>query len=178
MNPILIISCTSRPKSNTLKVSKIYAEIASKQGHEAKILDLNTLPEDWMRYILTETRHPKFDEIIKSYLLDVSAFIFVVPEYNGSFPGVLKLFIDHLPTHVWKDKKACLVGVSVGRAGNLRGLDHLNGILNYLKMNVFHNKLPISKLDQVINNEGVLVDAVQEKVCADQIAGFIQFCNV
>ena len=70
-------------------------------------------------------------------------------------PGVLKALIDNSDIkNVWNYKKALLTGVATGRAGNLRGMDHLSDTLHFMKMNVFYNKLPISVIDKVMDNEG------------------------
>ena len=70
--------------------------------------------------------------------------VFVVPEYNGSFPGVLKTFIDSLkyPQGV-RDKKAGLIGVSSGVQGGVFAMSHLSDIFNYLGMHVFGTKTKI-----------------------------------
>jgi NAD(P)H-dependent FMN reductase len=54
---------------------------------------------------------------------------------------------------VWKGKKALLTGVSKGRAGNLRGMDHLTGIMHYVGTVVHPNKLPISIVDTLFNED-------------------------
>ena len=70
-----------------------------------------------------------------------------MPEYNGSFPGIFKLMMDISDiTKCWNHKKVMLVGVANGRAGNLRGIDNMTNMCHYMKMNVFHNKLPISSI--------------------------------
>ena len=72
-------------------------------------------------------------ELEKKWLLPAEKYIFISPEYNGSIPGVLKCLIDVSDVKkVWKGKKALLTGVSKGRAGNLRGMDHLTGIMHYV----------------------------------------------
>jgi NAD(P)H-dependent FMN reductase len=72
----------------------------------------------------------------------------------------------------WANKHVCLVGVADGRAGNLRGLEHLTGILHYLKMHVYHNKLPISGVNKMMNGEGGFTED-QMKACVAQIEGFL-----
>ncbi len=151
MKQIIVFSCTNRPNSYTLKVSKAYVNILKSLGCEAKLLDFSDLPEN---IAFTETysrRTEPFEKIINEYIRDQNKFIFISPEYNGSYPGILKVFLDSVHPKEWVNKHACLVGVSNGRAGNLRGMDHLTGVLNYLKMHVFHNKLPISLIDKIIN---------------------------
>ena len=76
---------------------------------------------------------------------------------------------------MWTENKACLVGVSTGRAGNLRGMDDLTNILNYLKINVYHNKLPISRVDTLLDAKGNLTDTETQKVIDIQLEGFLKF---
>lgn len=175
MNKIVVLSCTNRPDNNTLKVSRIYAGILKSKNIPAEILDFNTLPENIAFAEIFGRRSEPYARLIEHYISTSNKFIFIVPEYNGSFPGILKLFLDTIPPKEWANKKACLVGVSDGRAGNLRGMDHLTGILNYLKVHVLHNKLPISVIAKVMNDEGNFVSPSQMKACEAQVEEFIAY---
>lgn len=175
MEKIVIISCTNRPGSNTLKVSKLYQAILKTEDREAVILDLGKVPENISFGEVHGRRSEEFGKLIKDYVSSHSNFIFVVPEYNGGFPGILKVFIDSIHPAEWTDKYACLVGVSNGRAGNLRGLEHLTGILNYLKMHIYHNKLPISSIDKQWNDKNEFNTKEQFDVCQKQVEGFMKF---
>jgi NAD(P)H-dependent FMN reductase len=115
--------------------------------------------------------------LIDRWISPSSRFIFVVPEYNGSFPGILKVFLDSVHPNEWNDKFACLVGVSTGRAGNLRGMEHLAGILNYLKMHVYHNKLPVSSVDKLLDAKGQFNHPEQIRVCSQHVEGFLRFAR-
>lgn len=174
MKKIVVVSCTNRPNSNTLKVSKIYENILRSKGEEVKILDFCLLPENIAFSETFGKRSDKYAQLIDEYVSSVSKFIFVVPEYNGSFPGILKTFLDSMHPREWANKDACLVGIADGRAGNLRGLEHLTGILQYLKMHVYHDKLPISIVNKIIDPEGNFSEA-QMKACVTQIEGFLLF---
>jgi chromate reductase len=177
MKKIVIISSTSRPDSNTNKVSKIYEGILKSKKVDVEILDLNVLTENFILSEIHGKRSEAFANIIAKYISNNSNFIFVVPEYNGSFPGVLKLFIDCIHPREWTKKYACLVGVSDGRAGNLRGMDHLSAILGYLKMHVFHHKLPISSIDKLLDNQNKFSLPEQMKVCELQVQGFLDWIS-
>lgn len=174
MEKIIVLSSTNRPNSNTLKVSKIYENILKSLNTEAQILDFQTLPQ---AITFSETfgkRTENYARILSEYVSPVKKFIFVVPEYNGSFPGILKTFLDSMHPREWEGKSACLVGVADGRAGNLRGLEHLTGILHYLKMHVYHNKLPISQVKKVMDQHGHFNDE-QLNVCKTQVEGFLKY---
>jgi NAD(P)H-dependent FMN reductase len=162
-----IISGTNRPGSHTEKVANEYKKILAEKNIDAKILtllDINVLHRN--------------DEIIKienNILIPTSKFIFIIPEYNGSYPGVLKALIDNSDIrNVWQFKKALLTGVASGRAGNLRGMDHLADTLHYLKMNVHYNKLPISVINKVMDESGKLNEETI-RVINGQLEEFIRF---
>jgi chromate reductase, NAD(P)H dehydrogenase (quinone) len=76
---------------------------------------------------------------------------------------------------VWWGKKALLTGISSGRAGNLRGMDHLAGSLNFLKVVVHPNKLPISGVDKLLNGAGVISDKPTVSAMEEQVDAFIHF---
>lgn len=152
---ITLIVGTNRPFSQSANIAKAYSELLTNRQIEHQTLALETLPKS---FIFTESyglRSAEFALILDQYVEKASAYIFIVPDYNGGFPGVLKSFIDASEPKMWANKKATLVGLSSGRAGALRGLDQLTNVLNYLKVNVFHNKPPMSKIDGLLQ-EGVL----------------------
>src|SRR4051812_41031275 len=131
-----IISGTNRQDSKTRKVAELYQQILEGKGITPSFISLEDLD--------VSKRNPAFEEIEEKLLIPSEKIIFVSPEYNGSIPGVLKCLIDiSRIEQVWWGKKALLVGISTGRAGNLRGMEHLTGILHYVKVIVHPNKLPI-----------------------------------
>lgn len=164
----VIISGTNRKGSTTLKVAGLYQRILKEKGVQASLVTLEDLD--------LNQRTPEFDQIEHDFLLPADKFIFIIPEYNGSYPGVLKMMID-LSSHrkVWAGKKALLTGVATGRAGNLRGMEHLTGTLNYLEVVVHPNRLPISSIDKLSDDQGNLTDASTLEVINRQIQQFISF---
>jgi chromate reductase len=169
---ITIISATNRPNSNTLKVSEKYAQLMEKQGLTAKILSLEQVPADIAFNEVFSNRSEKFQQLLEEYVIPVQKFVIIAPEYNGSFPGILKIFFDAIHPDLNRGKKVALVGVASGRAGNLRGMDHLTGILNYLGMHVHPNKLPISSVLTLINADGELIEPTTIKVIEKQLNDF------
>ena len=175
MHSITIISATNRPDSNTEKVANYYKSTLKSKGVDVEIFSLKDLPESVLHTDLYGKRSEGFQKIIDTYIEKQTQFVFITPEYNGSFAGILKVFLDAIPPRMWTENKACLVGVSTGRAGNLRGMEHLTNILNYLKVNVYHNKLPISRVDTLLDANGNLSDAETQKVIDWQLEGFLKF---
>lgn len=164
----IIISGTNRAGSHTEKVSKEYQQILRSKGIDANIFSLKGLN--------VLHKNAEFFKAENDFLIPAQKFIFILPEYNGSYPGVLKAMIDISDIKkVWAWKKALLTGVSTGRAGNLRGMDHLTGSLNYMNVIVHPNKLPISIIDKVMDAEGNITNANTLQAINKQLDEFIIF---
>lgn len=172
---ITIISATNRPQSNTLKIAQNYAQLIEKQGVESKLFSLEQLPADFIITDLYNKRSENFQQLLNEFIIPAEKFVLIVPEYNGSFPGVLKTFLDAVHPDTNRGKKVALVGVATGRAGNLRGMDHLTGILHYLGMHILPNKQPISSVLALLNADGSLKDENTIKALEKQIGEFVKW---
>ncbi len=165
---ITIISGTNRKYSNTYKIAQEYQLMLQEKGHTAGIFSLEDA--DVFNY------SADFEKLENEILIPTSHFIIISPEYNGSFPGVLKLLFDNSRSHeMWYHKKALLTGVATGRAGNLRGMDHLADVLNYLKITVHPNKLPISAVNNIIGADGKIKDTLTLNAINQQLDEFISW---
>ena len=115
-------------------------------------------------------------EIQNKFLIPTQKFVFIIPEYNGSYPGILKAFIDSSDIrNCWHNKKATLVGVADGRAGNLRGMDDFTNVLNHMKVNVLHMKIPISSVSQHVDANHKIITSETIKMIDTQIKLFSEF---
>lgn len=166
---ITVISGTARSDSNTLRIALLYQRLLGAQSTElVQLLSLEGL-QVW-------ERGAAFEAIEAGFLIPASRFVFIMPEYNGSFPGMLKTMIDNTDIKAcWWGKKALLTGIADGRAGNLRGLEHFTGILQYLHMHVYWDKIPLSRIKTEISAEGTLINAATEVAIEAQISGFLKF---
>jgi len=165
---ITIISGTNRLGSNTLKVAHEYHRILKEKGAASVIFSLERLK--------VLERDVDFEKMEQDMIIPTNYFIFIVPEYNGSFPGVLKLLFDNsISNKIWFNKQALITGNSSGRAGNLRGMDHLADILNYMKITVHPNKLPISQVDKLMDAEGRFKDSLTLSAINTQLDEFLQW---
>jgi NAD(P)H-dependent FMN reductase len=165
---ITIISASNRQDSKTLQMAEIYYKLISAKYKDTQLLSL--LDKDVFE------RGAAMKAIEEAFLVPAEKFVFIMPEYNGSFPGVLKMMLDNSDIKkCWWYKKALLVGLADGRAGNLRGLDHLTNILNYLKVNVHYNKLPFSRIKEEIDADGNLLKETSLNIIQEQIEQFLQY---
>ncbi|HEY4197082.1 MAG TPA: NADPH-dependent FMN reductase [Mucilaginibacter sp.] len=172
---VTVISSTNRPGSSTLKLAQYYQNKLQGKGVEAGLLSLAQLPPNLIQTDLYGERSAAF-EPIQAIVSQTDKFIFVIPEYNGSFPGVLKVFIDacSFPESFY-EKKAALVGVSSGKYGNIRGIDHFTGICNYVHLQVMPLKIHIPSIHKELDEHGNPFNADTLRYTNEQIEKFIKF---
>ncbi len=165
-----IVSGTDRPGSNSLKVAREYQRLLEEQGVSTALLSLEGMS--------LQRRDAAFEQMEETLIRPAEKLIFIVPEYNGSYPGVLKMLFDLSKPHtLWWYKKALLTGVATGRSGNVRGMEHLTGVLNYLKVSVYPNLLPLSRVDQLLDAEGRISDAGTLQTVRQQLHEYLHWCN-
>ncbi len=165
---ITIIAGTNRHDSMTLRTANLYYKIFSEHTHDVQLLSLEH-KHVW-------ERSHEMIELERQYLIPAQKFVFILPEYNASFPGIVKLMMDNSDVKkCWWYKRALLVGISDGRAGNLRGLEHMTAILHYLKVHVHYDKLLLSRIKEEIDNEGVLLKKTTATLINTQIEDFLKF---
>ncbi len=163
-----IIAGTNRLESNSAKIGESYQQILHKQGIQAELYALSGLDLNY--------RSESFIEFETRVLIPTQKFILLMPEYNGSYPGVFKTMIDLCAIkECWSGKKALLTGISTGRGGNIRGLEHLTGSLNYMNVFVHPNRLPISLVHHLIDEGAVLNDEKTLIAIEQQVKEFIKF---
>jgi NAD(P)H-dependent FMN reductase len=172
---ITIVSGTNRKNSHTLMVAKFYQKEFLKRGIEVNLFSLEDLPPTIIVSDLYGARSEAFKPI-QEMISKTDKFLFVIPEYNGSFPGVLKVFIDacSFPESFY-GKKAALTGVSSGKYGNIRGIDHFTGVCNYCHMHVLPLKLHIPLIRQELDENQLIVKEDTLKFISEQIDKFLAF---
>ncbi len=173
---ICVIACTNRPNSNSLKISEYYIKLLQKHGVACTLIDLNTLPESYLFSALyhNQGKDSVFNSI-KAKIAAAEKFVFVVPEYNGSFPGVLKAFIDGLDYPAsFKNKKGALLGISSGVMGGSLALSHLTDILNYLGMHVLASKPRITRIEKTFI-DGKINDPIVKDLIELQVKDLLAF---
>jgi chromate reductase len=176
---ITVISSTNRKGSLSSIVAQYAFSCFQKESSEVQFLDLAEIPLDFIHEQMYKTGSVDFHRIQDKYIVDADKLFFVIPEYNGSFPGILKAFIDACSVRKYKEsfhggKKAALLGISSGRAGNLRGLEHFTGVLNYLQISVMPPNQPLGSIDKIVEN-GFVVDPDTMKTIENQVKRFLDY---
>ncbi|MFD2586435.1 NADPH-dependent FMN reductase [Croceitalea marina] len=179
---ITIISGSNRSNNKTLHFAKFAFELLQKTTDEKVLfLDLSTLDGSVVSQTMyKDSNQPEIIQHIQNtYFIPATKFWFFIPEYNGSYPGIVKLILDSMSVREYKnsfnDKKACITGIASGRAGNLRGMDHLADVLNHLGINVHSNKNPISSIYKLLDAESNKVNDETAKTLQIQISQLLKF---
>ena len=172
---VTIIASTNRPDSSTLKLAKYYQKKLREKGLDTHLLSLMDLPANLIATDLYGKRSPEFG-VIQDIITNTDKFLFVIPEYNGSFPGVLKVFMDacDFPASFY-DKKAALVGLSSGKYGNIRGIEHFNGVCGYVHLNVMPLRIHIANIRQELDANGDLFLPDTIKFTGEQMDKFVKY---
>ncbi|MBU6122559.1 NADPH-dependent FMN reductase [Hymenobacter siberiensis] len=172
---ITILAGTNRPNSRARRIAKYYRNLLTELGAESQILDLAELPADFIATALYANAgtHPEFNRL--AAMLDDSAkVVIIVPEYNASFPGVLKAFIDGLtyPSGL-QGKKAVLVGLSSGGQGGLLAMTHLTDVLMYLGTTVLPQRVRLPFINQDLNAEHGLNHDLSRQLLREQAVALL-----
>lgn len=175
---ITILSGTNRIGSKTLQVSRIVESIYRDDLKvKCRLLNLMELPSDLFTpesYATKPTSFAPFNDAV----LEASGLVVVTPEYNGSFPGVLKLFIDMLKfPESFQHKPVCFVGLAAGRWGALRSVEQLQQIFTYRNAHIFPERTFMPGINDLLDPEGTLKDSELADRLRRQAEGFYHFIN-
>ncbi|AXE21590.1 NADPH-dependent FMN reductase [Runella rosea] len=173
---ITIVVGTNRRNSKSKDVALFYQKLLAEFNAESQILDIAELPDDFIRTALYENNGK--NEVFNAYrkmMKEADKFVFIVPEYNGSYPGALKGFIDGLgyPSEL-KHKKAALVGISDGVQGSALALSHLIDVFHYLGLNVLAQRVKIPFMKKNFQ-EGEIKDALINQLIHEQAELLVNF---
>lgn len=143
-----IILGTGREGANSEKVANFVFEEAKNFGFEVEYIKV----KDWLDKPYTggmsEGKRNKMSEILNS----LDGFIIVSPEYNHSFPGELKLFLDEFYEE-FNHKPVGICGVSVGKLGGVRMVESLRIVLIEFMMVPLRNAVYFSNVRNFENEK-------------------------
>jgi chromate reductase len=174
---ITVIAGTNRPNSRARRLAEFYGLLLTEQGADFQILDLIELPADFTTTALYQNtgNHDHFNELV-AMAEAANKLVFIVPEYNCSFPGVLKAFIDGLPYPGGiRGKKAALVGLSSGSQGGQLPLNHLTDVLMYLGTAVLPQRVRLPFIDKYLTEEGLLTEPLYQQLLREQVLELLAF---
>jgi NAD(P)H-dependent FMN reductase len=172
---IEIISGTNRPNCNALRIAQLLLEAYQRLGVEVGILNLQELPAEIFEPGAYATKPMAFQPF-QDRVLTASGLHVVTPEYNGGFPGVLKVFIDMLKfPESFEGKPVAFTGEAAGLWGALRPVEHLQMIFGYRNALAFPERVFIPGVHHKFDEEGRFNDPELLQRLEGQAAGFTRF---
>ena len=175
---ITIISGTNRQGSVSLRVATYVAGLYNAMdGVNATVLDLRDLPADLLSPDAyankPEALQPMVDQVLTS-----DGLVVVTPEYNGSYPGVLKLFIDMLPfPDAFERRPVCYIGLAAGYWGGLRPVEQLQQVFGYRNAEQYCERVFFPSVYKTIGEDGAPEPGMAADLLAKQVPGFVAFVS-
>lgn len=176
-NNILIISGTNRPNANALCIARLLEAHYRRIEAPTEMLSLTELPREVFDGAAYATK-PAGMVAIQNRVLAAAGLHIVTPEYNGSFPGVLKYFIDMLKfPDSFEAKPVAFVGEAAGLWGGIRAVEQLQQIFGYRNAHLYPDRVFIPGINQKLDTAGAMTDAAIDERLAKQCAGFAAFAQ-
>ncbi|MEC7946699.1 MAG: NAD(P)H-dependent oxidoreductase [Myxococcota bacterium] len=173
---LVVLPGTNREGSKSLRVGHALAtRYGAMEGVDAELLDLRGLPAGLLDSGSYASK-PRGFAAFADAVLGADGLHVVTPEYNGGMPGVLKLFIDHLPfPEAFERRPVCFTGVAAGRFGALRPVEQLQAVFGYRNALQYPDRVFLAGVHNALDDAGWPTDPLVGGLLADQVAGFVTF---
>jgi NAD(P)H-dependent FMN reductase len=130
----------------------VFEQTKKRAGVETEFIDVRTLPMK-LDDAGEQMKDPKFAATIER----CDGLIIVTPEYNHSFPGLLKHALDMcLKEYIHKAVGIC--GVSAGGFGGARVIESLLPVMRELGLVTIFEDVNFAKIGSLFDDRGNLLD--------------------
>jgi chromate reductase, NAD(P)H dehydrogenase (quinone) len=163
---ILVLAGSARLDSIHRKLARQTVEALRDAGVEATLADLRDFPMPIYDGDLEAGEGlPPGARALKELARRHDGFAIASPEYNGSFPALLKNALDWIsrpepgdrPLEVFRGKVAAILSASPGPGGGRRGLRQLRQLLEMMSVSVVPRELAIARSGGALDEGGRLV---------------------
>ena len=162
---ILVLAGSARQDSVHRKIARQVVEALREAGAEATLADLREFPMPIYDGDLEAGEGlPPTARALKELARRHDGFAIASPEYNGSFPALLKNALDWIsrpepgerPLEVFRGRVAAILSASPGPGGGRRGLRHLRELLEMMNVRVIPRELAIARSGAALDAAGRL----------------------
>jgi len=167
MTKILAFSGSGRKGSFNQAIVTVAAEGAREAGAEVTLISLN----DYAMPLFNEDEEAEHGigqkaQEFKELLISHDGFLIASPEYNSSYPALLKNAIDWASRKAgdegvlaaYRGKVAGIMAASAGGLGGMRVLVVLRMLLENLGTMVIPNQKAIAKVNTLVDENGTVTD--------------------
>jgi chromate reductase, NAD(P)H dehydrogenase (quinone) len=174
---ILAISGSLRADSYNTALARAAAELAP-AGVEVELCEgIGDLPLYDQDLDQPGLEPPEAVRDLRRGIEDADALLIVTPEYNGSFPGVLKNAIDWASARhrgsSFTNKPVAIAGATTGQYGAVWAQQDLRRVLGITGARVVLDELPFSRAHEAFDQNGRLRSALHEERLRAHIAGLV-----
>jgi len=165
---ILFFAGSARKDSVNKRLAHQAYRLAKEKGADATFIDLRDYPMPiYDGDLEDESGLPENAIKLKQLFAEHKGLFIASPEYNSSFPPLLKNVLDWIsrkheadepPLVAYQGKIAALAATSAGQFGGLRGLVPLRMLLGNIQVTVLPNQLAVPFYDKAFNADGELVN--------------------
>lgn len=180
---LLVFAGSTRQQSHNRKLARVVAQMARAAGAEVTHLELGDFDVPMYNADLEARGTPPDVMKLKQIFYEHAAWIICTPEYNASYPALLKNTLDWISSPVkgdpvWGDdmrsSRGKVVGVlsaSPGALGGIRSQSHLVPLLFNLHCWVAPNTYALGRAAGAFNEQGELDASAVPRVQAviDQV---------
>jgi len=130
----------------------VFEQTKKRAGVDTEFIDVRMLPMK-----LDDAGEQMKDAKFSATIERCDGLIIVTPEYNHSFPGLLKHALDmNLKEYIHKAVGIC--GVSAGPFGGARVIEHLLPVMRELGLVTIFEDVNFGKIGNVFDQQGKLLD--------------------
>lgn len=173
---IVIISGTNRAGNNSIKISRHVAGLYRGMGEAVELLDLQALPAEAFLPGVFAEKPESLTRAFTDKILAADGLVVVVPEYNGSFPGILKHFVDLLPfPESFNCRPVAFIGLAAGYHGAMRAVEQLQMVFAYRNAHLFNRRVFIPAVHKVLGDDGSIADVDLKGRLEDQATHFRKY---
>src|SRR5438876_6772757 len=148
----VILGTTRNGRMSVHAARFVFNQLQKREGVTSALIDIAelNLPVDDAGEAVKDSR-------FSAAMERADAIVIVSPEYNHSFPGLLKHVLDScLKEYI--HKAAGIVGVSAGVFGGARAIEHFQPVLRELGLVSIFWDVNFGRVDKVFDASGELLD--------------------
>jgi NAD(P)H-dependent FMN reductase len=148
----VILGTTRKGRMSVHAARFMVGQIEKRQGITTELIDISKLPMP-----IDDAGEGIKDAAFSEKMVRADALVIVTPEYNHSFPGLLKHILDScLKEYI--HKAAGIVGVSAGPFGGIRAIQDFLPVIRELGLvNIFWD-VNFGNVSNVFSESGDLLD--------------------
>lgn len=182
---ILVFGGSTRAGAYSRLLAFAASEGARKTGAEITQIDLRDFPMPLFDEDLEANEGlPLHVKRLKELFLSHQGLLIATPEYNGSYPAVLKNAIDWVsrpapgekPLACFQGKVAGVLSSSPGALGGIRAIGILRALLSHLKVLVVPEQFALVHADQAFDESGRLKDERSRAMAEEVAAAVVRRC--